>query len=383
MPAFWQATICRMTDALPAPTPKLPRTWSRIDEAARALTAVPQAPVHLLIDSAAPPGQAFAAAWQQLQVDLAPLNDLLSKMQQTRPIDRAQAADSIQSTGADAAATLNTPFEHALASALGLPGTDGTLPWAAALQRISGPSCAWLQATHWQVGTDRIVLGHPADLALGADESDALMASMQPYLADDGLQISAIGPGLWLAQGDMLRGLRCASLDRVVGRSIDAWLPDAATPAGASVRRLMNEMQMLLYTHPVQDARQARGLPPVNSLWVHGAGQLDALLAALQPGAEPPLTVIGLTTLRDAARHGPEAWAQGWQQCAQAVVLPLLQRMQSGQGVSLTLCGEAGSGTWAFGPDHPAPAPPSLWTRLRRVVSQTKPLRPLDQLNQL
>ena len=49
------------------------------------------------------------------------------------------------------------------------------------------------------------------------------------------------------------RGARCfatcatASLDRVVGRTIDDWMPRA--PEARTLRRLQQEMQMLLYTH--------------------------------------------------------------------------------------------------------------------------------------
>jgi hypothetical protein len=376
-----------MTDAPPPPSPvlHLPCTHGSIADAARAMAATTTTGLHLLIDSAAPPSAGFNDAWERLQPAAAAWNDLLQKMQQLSPMNRALQADLAEPHIADQAATLNTPFEHALAQALGLPGGDGALPWAAAQQGIMGPYCAWLQATHWQVGTDRIVLGHPADLALAADESQALMSSMQPYLSDDGLQVDAIAPGLWLAQGDLLRGLRSASLDRVVGRSIDAWLPDAATPAGARVRRLMNEMQMLLYTHPVQDARQARGLAPVNSLWVHGAGQITQTPTALQAAQATPArhAVVGLTALRDAARHGPDEWQTAWAQSVAALAPLVQQRLASGQPTTVTLCGESACTSWGAGPAHPPPAPAGLWHKLRLSLSKKVPLRPLDQLKQL
>ena len=58
---------------------------------------------------------------------------------------------------------------------------------------------------------------------------------------------------------------------------------DPATGADYTsvVRMLLNEVQVLLHQHPLNAARQTRGLPPVNSVWFWGAGRLPA------PGPSP------------------------------------------------------------------------------------------------
>jgi hypothetical protein len=43
---------------------------------------------------------------------------------------------------------------------------------------------------------------------------------------------------------------------------------------GRRWRALINEAQVVLHNHPVNAARVARGLPPVNSVWLWGAGAL-------------------------------------------------------------------------------------------------------------
>jgi hypothetical protein len=51
---------------------------------------------------------------------------------------------------------------------------------------------------------------------------------MQPYFVDDGITIHyvpALGPSRWLAEGEVFRSLPTASLDRVLGRNVDPWLP--------------------------------------------------------------------------------------------------------------------------------------------------------------
>ena len=63
----------------------------------------------------------------------------------------------------------------------------------------------------------------------------------------------------------------------VIGRDISAYLPQGA--GAAKWNRLLNEMQMLLHDHPVNQAREANGELPVNSLWLSGGGVLPAKLA--------------------------------------------------------------------------------------------------------
>ena len=57
---------------------------------------------------------------------------------------------------------------------------------------------------------------------------------------------------------------------QVEGDDIRDCLP--AGRDGAQIRKLTNELQMLLHEHPVNIRRAARGLAPVNSIWLWGFG---------------------------------------------------------------------------------------------------------------
>ena len=48
-------------------------------------------------------------------------------------------------------------------------------------------------------------------------------------------------------------------------------------------RAELNELQMLLHEHPVNQAREARGELPVNSLWLWGGGSLPVTCATPVP----------------------------------------------------------------------------------------------------
>jgi hypothetical protein len=65
-----------------------------------------------------------------------------------------------------------------------------------------------------------------------------------------------------------------ASPLRASGRNIEIWLPHEAHSGERSRAwmKLQNEVQMAWFEHPVNEAREARGLPAVNSIWFHAQG---------------------------------------------------------------------------------------------------------------
>jgi hypothetical protein len=119
-------------------------------------------------------------------------------------------------------------------------------------------------------------------------------------------------------------------------------------------------MQMLLYTHPVNDARIARRLLPINSFWISGTGSLpDDFTASDNAGA----TV--LDALRDASvRDDGAAWAQTWQALDASAIKTLLAQARRGEPVELTLCGETAAQTFTLQPQ-------GLWTRLSNRFATT------------
>ncbi|MBC7681656.1 MAG: phosphoglycerate mutase, partial [Ferruginibacter sp.] len=133
-----------------------------------------------------------------------------------------------------------------------------------------------------------------------------------------------------------------ASLDRVVSgvgaRNVDEWMPPTAQ--GGPLRRLQSEVQMLLYTHAVSDARSERGLFPINSFWVSGSGAL-----ASPPSAKPAPT-MPLTLLRAAQFEDWAGWTAAWHHIDATACAELLAALDQGAAVQLTLCGESNAQTF-------------------------------------
>jgi hypothetical protein len=242
--------------------------------------------------------------------------------------------------------SLSPPHERVLARESGLAAPDGCIPWAAQQVRQlrgepDGLAWAWITPCHWHVATDHIVMKHPADLRLDGEDSQALLAAMQPFFEQDGITLEYHAPTRWLASGELFRGLATASLDRVLGRDIDDWVPRAA--AAGPLRRLQQEMQMLLYTLPLNDARVRGGLLPVNSFWASGTGALPAEYRPVKPGG-----LLLRHTLRDAALlRDWSAWGAAWQQVDAAQCRQLNDSLDRGEQVTLTLCGESNARSWS------------------------------------
>ena len=225
------------------------------------------------------------------------------------------------------------PHERALARALGWTAAP-PYPWAAWQTDTPGMQAqAWITPCHWQIGMNQAVMLNPQDLQLSNEESQQLLQAMQPFLQEDGLTVRWHSALQWHASGDAFDGLETASLDRVIDADINAWLTGQIP---ASLRRLQSEMQMLLYNHPVNDARLARGQWTINSFWVHGAGK---------PPAASHADARLIHDLREPALQGDMAsWRATWQG-VDTLLAGMLHLTNS-----ITLCSERAAHTYTAAP---------------------------------
>lgn len=133
----------------------------------------------------------------------------------------------------------------------------------------------WLRADPCHVRPDMngarvLAIG---ELGLGHDEAQALLAPLRPLFGDVGFQLSAPVPSRWYVALPIGSKLPLFSPpEQVLGDDLFEHLPDG--PEGRRWRALLNEAQMILHNHPVNEVRAKAGLPAVNSLCFWGAGQL-------------------------------------------------------------------------------------------------------------
>jgi hypothetical protein len=247
--------------------------------------------------------------------------------------------------------SLSAPHELALAQALGWPLGDGLLPWAARAAQRDGvaPSVhalGLLTPVHLHLGTEQVTLTDPAQLALDDADARGLFAALQPLFGDAGFGLHWGHATRWYVEHDSLANLATASLDRVIGRNVDPWLPPARD--ARAWQTLLSETQMLLHTHAINDRRETRGVPTVNSLWLSGCGVARASRATAEPAIDDRLRASALG--EDWA-----AWSEAWRALDAG---PLAQLLDAPDGATLTLAGERRALPFTL---HN----PSGWQRLR------------------
>jgi len=200
-------------------------------------------------------------------------------------------------------------LEDWLGRAFGLG--EGPLP-AGALSALAGglePGAGhWLRAdpVHLRPDRDRVLLIPSAGFDIAAGEAQSLCEALSAHFADQ-FSLHAFAPDRWGLCARAAIELRARAPIEIAGCDIDAELPDKRWHAQ------LNEIQMALYQHAVNTAREARGDPVVNGVWLWGAGALPA--AAQGPwqsvSAADPAT-LGLAKLAGMRHRAPGAGAAAW-----------------------------------------------------------------------
>jgi hypothetical protein len=112
-------------------------------------------------------------------------------------------------------------------------------------------------------------------LQLSMEDAQALAEPLKPIFADAGMHLDVSSPDRWhvrLPSQDPLPDF--AAPEQALGEDLYEHLPHG--PDERRWRALFNEAQVMLHQHPVNAARRARGLPPVNAIWLWGGGALPA-----------------------------------------------------------------------------------------------------------
>lgn len=157
-------------------------------------------------------------------------------------------------------------------------------PVTALLDGVDAHVGYWLRAdpVHLQTGLRGMSLLDAQQAGLTLVESVELASTLAPIFAAAGWRFASPRAGRWYVRPNREIRLFTTPLDRVAGRQMNSALPGG--PAAPEVMRLLNEIQMVLHTHPVNQEREARGRAPINSLWFWGGGVL--------PGLNPTCRVV-------------------------------------------------------------------------------------------
>lgn len=194
---------------------------------------------------------------------------------------------------------------------------------------------------------DRLLLFPINDLTM--EEGTLLRESIQPLLNDFDAQLVPNDLNHWSICLETMPDIALTAMPSLIGKSVASALPRGAEQN--DWLRLSNEIQMVLFEHPVNQQRQSAGKLPVNSLWFWGkadwqpqantwkqlygdAALLKSLASAtstsLQPMSEwkSENTMTGQQLLVFPELDIQSNWPQRLEQNTTQHILPLLHKLR-------------------------------------------------------
>ncbi len=159
----------------------------------------------------------------------------------------------------------------------------------------------WLRADPVHLQLQRAQMNLHANAMLSVDEAAQLCDSLNQHFAGEHFKFFAPHPQRWYVRLGAAPDLVTHPLMQVAGKNIRPYMPSGADALDWS--GVMNEVQMLLHDHAVNDAREARGEVAINSVWLWGGGFAQTL-SHRGAMSQPPFTrVVGDSLL-------PQAFAE-------------------------------------------------------------------------
>ncbi len=265
-----------------------------------------------------------------------------------------------------------------------LYGVDRQTDWPLAPIRV--------QALGVDPGQDYWLCADPVTLIAGRDnvrldgavtdltdaDAAALLATLNAHFSGDGIVFVAPRPDRWFVRAANAPGLATRPLAAALGQTLRELLP-AGADAG-KWRRWQNEIQMLLFAHPVNAARERAGRPLVSSLWFSAGGTCPpparpavrtladggtaAVLAAfvgapaeaLPKSLDPPLAAPHDNVTLVAAYDAPPGPADA----ERALIAPAWQALAAGRLASVTLFTDGAGEAYGWVAHRP-----SSWQRMK------------------
>lgn len=132
----------------------------------------------------------------------------------------------------------------------------------------------WLRAdpVNLQVAQDTVLMSDATLLDVANDEATTLAAHLSEHFATAGISFHPLRSDRWYARVDRDPGMNVPPIAEARGQPLTERMPEG--PERRRWRSVLNDIQMLLHDHPVNVAREARGAPVINGLWLWGAGRI-------------------------------------------------------------------------------------------------------------
>ncbi len=227
---------------------------------------------------------------------------------------------------------------------------------------------------HLRADLNQLILFDATTFSFTEEEGQSLAEDVKGLMAQFGGELIVPARARWYLRLSRPPDIRTSPLGSVAGRDVHDQLPHG--DAGAEWRGLLNEIQMTLHLSPINQAREERGEPAVNSLWFWGGGRLPESVARhwdhvwsddtlaqglarlaggsdtgtpenaeswLREGASAGRHLVSIGALRDSVQYGHmEGWLAELNNLEQRWTVPLWEGLRAGRIGGLTLVDDRG-----------------------------------------
>ncbi len=123
-----------------------------------------------------------------------------------------------------------------------------------------------------QVNREHLLLLGNDLLEISETEAQQIVSDINTLYDDQAWLLKMLSPKHWVLEMQSIPGISTNTLKNATGKKVNNYLP--AGKDAAAWHALLNELQMFLHSHPVNQARESKGLPSINSVWFWGEGRL-------------------------------------------------------------------------------------------------------------
>jgi hypothetical protein len=144
---------------------------------------------------------------------------------------------------------------------------DASKSWQAMGSKIQHGYWLFAAPVHMQLGQESYFLTSPAPILVSDEEAKSIVLSLNRHFSELGYHFY-LQNDVWFLGMDSDPKIITTPIEKVINHDVGPYLPiGEGRLAWASFQ---NEIQMLLFTHPVNEMRERGGLPTINSIWFYG-----------------------------------------------------------------------------------------------------------------
>lgn len=160
-------------------------------------------------------------------------------------------------------------------------------PIAPIMLHIDGPDLMktnkdfWMRAdpVHLRIEQNHIMLADSQAFKISKEEAEQIVQDLNHNLGNHyNFSFLPLHPARWYIRVSKVPEIQTYTLGQVTCMNINNFLPTGRE--SMIWHKIFNEIQMLLYEHPVNQARESRGELTINSIWFWGGGNIPQSIQA-------------------------------------------------------------------------------------------------------